>query len=69
MRHAFLFSIEIPENRENAFKLFRNIDYGFESCIKQFLYFKMKIKRFLSVFIWMCVYLGRYLINIIYFYL
>ena len=31
MMHAFLFSIEIPENRENAFKLFRNIDYGFES--------------------------------------
>ena len=31
MMHAFLFSIEIPENRGNAFKLFRNIDYGFES--------------------------------------
>ena len=43
MRHAFLSSIEIPENRENAFKLFRNIDYGFESCIKQFLYFKCKL--------------------------
>ena len=43
MRHAFLSSIEIPENRENAFKLFRNIDYGFESCIIQLLYFKMQI--------------------------
>ena len=43
MSHAFLFSIEITENRENAFKLFRNIDYSFESCIKQFLYFKMQI--------------------------
>ena len=30
------------------------------------LNFKMKIKRFLSVFIWMCVYLGMYVINIIY---
>ena len=49
MRHAFLSSIEIPENRENAFKLFRNIDYGFESCIKQFLYFKMQIK-FIGIF-------------------
>ena len=43
MSHAFLFSIEIPESRENAFKLFRKIDYSFESCIKQFLYFKMQI--------------------------
>ena len=43
MSSTFLFSIEIPENRENAFKLFRNIDYGFESCIKHFLYFKMQI--------------------------